>query len=401
MATKTTTRPPEVPQADAPRRQPFARSPLEVRGTARLGRRTKDLVKRLGPDDVAIIDHRDLDRMAAEDLVECGVRGVVNVAPSTSSRYPNPGPLILVRAGVHLVDAVGAPLFDELSDGDMVIVRGGTVLGPRGIVAEGTVRTPGELADVQCEQQERIGEAIQDFAENTLSHIRDELEVVVGKLKIPDLRTDFRDRHVLIVVRGTDYRRDLRAIRPYIRGLRPVLVGVDGGGDALLEVGLKPDLIVGDMDSASDKVLRSGAELVVHAYTDGAAPGRERLERLELDHKVVPAAGTSQDVAMLLAYERGARLIVSVGSHFNLIEFLDKDRAGMSSTFLTRLRVGEILVDTKGVSRLYPQGPSRRLMMVVVLAALVTLVIVVLSSPAMERLIELLWLKLQVLFQGT
>jgi uncharacterized membrane-anchored protein len=283
----------------------------------------------------------------------------------------------------------------------MVIVRGGTVIGPRGVVTEGTVLTPSALAAVQGEQQERIGEAIQDFAENTLTYIRDELEVVVGKLKIPDLRTDFRDRHVLIVVRGTDYRRDLRTIRPYIRGLRPVLVGVDGGGDALLEVGLKPDLIIGDMDSASDKVLRSGAELVVHAYRDGTAPGCERLERLGLEHKVLPAAGTSQDVAMLLAYERGARLIVSVGSHFNLIEFLDKDRAGMSSTFLTRLRVGEILVDTKGVSRLYPPGPSRRLMLVVVLAALVTLVIVVLSSPPMERLLDLLWLKLQVLFEGT
>jgi uncharacterized membrane-anchored protein len=371
-----------------------------VHGKARLGRRTKDLVKRLGPEDVAIIDHRDLDRMAAEDLVECGVKGVINVAPSTSSRYPNPGPLILVRAGVLLVDAVGAPLFDELTDGDMLILRGGTVLGPRGVVAEGELRTADELAAVQVEQQERIGEAIQDFAENTLSHIRDEREVLVGKLKIPDLQTNFRDRHALIVVRGTDYRRDLRAIRPYIRDLRPVLVGVDGGGDALLEMGLKPDLIIGDMDSASDKVLSCGAELVVHAYRDGSAPGRERLDRLGLEHKVLPAAGTSQDVAMLLAYERGARLIVSVGSHFNLIEFLDKDRAGMSSTFLTRLRVGEVLVDTKGVSRLYPQGPSRRLMMVIVLAAFVTFVIVVLSSPPMERLIELLWLKIQVLFQG-
>jgi uncharacterized membrane-anchored protein len=401
LASHTTTRPTEVSHAATPRRHEYARSPLEVRGKARLGRRTKDLVKRLGPDDVAIIDHRDLDRMAAEDLVECGVRGVVNVAPSTSSRYPNPGPLILVRAGVHLVDAVDAPLFEELSDGDMVIVRGGTVLGPKGVVAEGMVRTHDELSAVQGEQQERIGEAIQDFAENTLSRIREERDLLVGKLRIPDLKTSFRDRHALIVVRGTDYRRDLRAIRPYVQDLRPVLVGVDGGGDALLEAGLKPHLIIGDMDSASDKVLRTGAELVVHAYRDGTAPGRDRLERLGLDYKVLPAAGTSQDVAMLLAYERGARLIVSVGSHFNLIEFLDKDRAGMSSTFLTRLRVGEVLVDTKGVSRLYPQGPSRRLMMVIVLAALVTFVIVVLSSPPMQRLLELLWLKLEVLFQGT
>jgi uncharacterized membrane-anchored protein len=372
-----------------------------VQGRARLGKRTKQLVKRLGPGDVAIIDHRNIDRMAAEDLVECGVKGVVNVAPSTSDRYPNPGPLILARAGVHLVDVVGAPLFETLSDGDHVLIDEGTIFGPKGAVAEGRVRTLEELSAVAVEQQERISEAIEDFAENTLTRIRDERELVSGRLKIPELRTDFRDRHALIVVRGTDYRRDLRAIRPYVQDLRPVIVGVDGGGDALLEAGLKPHLIIGDMDSASDKVLSSGAELVVHAYKDGSAPGRERLERLGLEHKILPAAGTSQDVAMLLAFERGARLIVTVGSHFNLIEFLDKDRAGMSSTFLTRLRVGEILVDTKGVSRLYRTGPSRRMILLLCVAALVTFAIVILSSPPMERLIELLWLKLQVLFDGT
>jgi uncharacterized membrane-anchored protein len=396
-ATNTSTRLPEA----RGRRPWLGRSPLEVQGRARLGKRTKLLVKRLRPGDVAIIDHGDLDRMAAEDLVECGVKGVVNVSSSTSSRYPNSGPLILARAGVHLVDAVGAPLFEELSDGDHVVLRGGTVLGPKGVVAEGRVRTLAELTEIAHEQQERIGEAIEDFAENTLTHIREERELIAGRLKIPELETDFRDRHALVVVRGTDYRRDLQAIRPYVRDVHPVLVGVDGGGDALLEAGLRPDLIVGDMDSASDKVLTCGAELVVHAYRDGSAPGCDRLERLGLEHKILPAGGTSQDVAMLHAYERGARLIVTVGSHFNLIEFLDKDRAGMSSTFLTRLRVGEILVDTKGVSRLYRVGPSRRLLLLLIVAALATFVIVILSSPQIERLIELVWLKLQVLFEGT
>jgi uncharacterized membrane-anchored protein len=248
--------------------------------------------------------------------------------------------------------------------------------------------------------RERIDEALAAFAENTMTHVRQEGELLAGRIDFPATRTDFRDRHVLIVVRGTTHHKDLRTLRAYIQDMRPMLVGVDGGADAILEAGLRPDVILGDMDSASDRALGSGAELIVHAYPDGRAPGRDRLEELGLAHTVVPAGGTSQDVAMLLAYERGARLIVSVGSHFNLIEFLDKDRAGMSSTFLTRLRVGEILVDTKGVSRLYPQGPSRRLLMLIVLAAFVTLVIVVLSSPPMERLLELLWLKIQVLFEG-
>jgi uncharacterized membrane-anchored protein len=371
-----------------------------IHGTARLGRRTKDLVRRLEPRDVAVIDHRDIDRMAAEDLVESGVRAVVNVSHSTSGRYPNPGPLILARAGVRLVDAPGAPLFDALRDGDPIVLRGGTIEGADGLKVEGRVRDLEDLSIAAREQQRLIGEAIVDFAENTLAHIREERELLAGRLQIPDLDTDFRDRHALIVVRGTDYKRDLRAIRPYLRDLKPVLVGVDGGGDALLEEGLKPDLIIGDMDSASDRVLTCGAELVVHAYRDGTAPGRDRLDRLGLKYRLLPAPGTSQDVAMLTAFERGAKLIVTVGSHFNLIEFLDKRRDGMSSTFLTRLRVGEILVDTKGVSRLYRPAPSHSQLLFLLLAAFITMVIVVLSSPQLERLLELVWLKLQVILGG-
>jgi uncharacterized membrane-anchored protein len=372
----------------------------EIRGVARLGKRTKDLVKRLGPRDVAIVDHRNLDRMAAQDLIESGVKAVVNASPSTGGRYPNPGPLALTRAGVRLVDAPGVPLFERLSDGDPVVLRGGTIIGPDGVIAEGNVRTPDELALAAREEQELIGQAIEEFAENTLAHIREERELLAGRLDLPGLRTDFRDRHVLVVIRGLDHRRDLRAIRPYIREMKPVLVGVDGGGDALLEEGLKPDVIIGDMDSASDRALCGSAELIVHAYRDGRAPGTQRLDRLGLDYKVLPAPGTSQDVAMLLAFERGAKLIVSVGSHFNVGEFLAKDREGMSSTFLTRLRVGEKLIDTKGVSRLYRPAPSSWQLLLFLLAALGTMVIVVLSSPQLVRLVELLWLKLEILLGG-
>ena len=207
----------------------------------------------------------------------------------------------------------------------------------------------------------------------------------------------FRDRHVLIVVRGTTYRKDLRALRAYIRDVRPILVGVDGGADAILEAGLRPDLVLGDMDSASDEALRCGAELIVHAYPDGRAPGCERLERLGLEHKTLPAAGTSEDVAMLLASEKGAGLIVSVGAHFNLVEFLDKARDGMSSTFLTRLRVGELLVDAKGVSRLYNPGVSGRQMALFFAAALVLLAIVIATTQPLSDLADLIWLKLKII----
>ncbi|MEA2353262.1 MAG: hypothetical protein QOJ14_1676 [Thermoleophilaceae bacterium] len=366
-------------------------------GPARLGKRTKDLVKRLDAADIVVIDHEGIDRVAGEDLVATGCRCVINVAGSVSPSYPNQGPAILVEGGVHLVDMPAAPLFDLLKDGEEVTVEGGNLLRDGELVWEGLVQDRETVERAYEESRRRIGEALAAFAENTMSHIRDERELLSGQIDLPDFDTDFRDRSALIVVRGVDHKRDLRILRAYVRDTKPALVAVDGGADAILEEGLRPDMIVGDMDSASDEALRSGAELVVHAYPDGRAPGRDRLDRLGLAYKVVPAPATSEDVALLIAAEKGANLIVSVGSHFNLVEFLDKNRSGMSSTFLTRLRVGEILVDAKGVSRLYRPSAGRGPIAALVLAAFATFVVVVATSPRLGKLLDLLWLKIEVL----
>jgi uncharacterized membrane-anchored protein len=324
-----------------------------IRGTARLGRRTKELVKRLGPGDVAVIDHRNLDRIAAEELIASGVRGTLNASPSSDGSYPNTGPLALVRAGVPLIDA-GPELFEQIAEGDRLEIEGGRISSEGTLIAEGRPLWAEQLARDLDAQRARIDRALHDFTENTMAHLREEGGLLSGAIDLPETRTRFRDRHVLIVVRGTDHVRDLRALRAYIEDVNPVLVGVDGGADSIIREGLRPDLVLGDMDSAGEPALRSGAELIVHAYPDGRAPGAERLQRLALAHTVLPSAGTSQDVAMLLAYEKGASLIVSLGAQFNLVEFLERRRGGMSSTFLTRLRIGETLVDAKGVSHLYP-----------------------------------------------
>ncbi len=376
--------------------RPDPRSEATIHGCARLGRRTKELVRRLDAGDVAIIDHADLDRVAAEDLVASGVRAVVNVAPSVTGRYPNAGPLLLARAGVRVIDAPAAPLFEELRDGDRVTITGAEVRRNGDLLASGRVLVADELDEQLSDARQRVDEALAAFAENTMTRIREEGELLAGGLQLPRLRTRFRDRHALIVVRGTTYRKDLRALRAYIRDVRPVLVGVDGGADAILEEGLRPDLVLGDMDSATDEALRCGAELVVHGYPDGRAPGCGRLERLGLEHQVLRAVGTSQDAAMLLAHEKGAALIVSVGAHFNLVDFLERSRNGMSSTFLTRLRVGELLVDAKGVSRLYNPGVTSRQLGLFLAAALVLLAIVVITTPALSDLVDLIWLKLKI-----
>jgi uncharacterized membrane-anchored protein len=368
-----------------------------VTGPARLGKRTKLLVCHLVRGDIAVIDHLDIDRVSAEELIGAGATAVLNCRASSSGSYPNLGPQLLVEAGIHLVDLPDDSLFERLSDGEAITVRDGQVLRDGHALAYGEVL---DLARVRAETEARrreVGEALERFAHNTIEHMREERELLAGRIDLPRFATEFRDRSALVVVRGVDHQRDLRALRPFIRDMRPVLVAVDGGAEALLEAGMCPDMIVGDMDSAGEQALRCGAELVVHSYPDGRAPGRARLEELELAFKLVPAPGTSQDVAMLLAAEKGARLIVAVGSQFNLVEFLDRNREGMSSTFLTRLRIGEILVDAKGVSRLYHPRPGLTPLLVVIAAGLIAMVAVVAMTPALRDVVELLWLKLQLL----
>jgi uncharacterized membrane-anchored protein len=384
-----------------------------VTGPVRPGRKTKLLVKRLARGDVALIDHLDIDRVSAEELIAVEAGAVLNCRASSSGSYPNLGPQLLVEAGIHLVDLPDDSLFDALSDGEAITVRDGEVVRNGEVLARGEVL---DLARVRAEtdaRRQEVGEALERFAHNTIEHMREERELLAGKIEMPRFATDFRDRSALVVVRGVGHQRDLRALRPFIRDKRPMLIAVDGGAEALLDEGLHPDMIVGDMDSAGEAALMRAAggrgrwrsstgsgrrtELVVHAYPDGRAPGRERLERLGLPFKLVPAPGTSQDVAMLIAAEKGANLIVSVGSQFNLVEFLDRNREGMSSTFLTRLRIGEILVDAKGVSRLYHPRPGLAPLLAVVIAGLLAMIAVVWLTPALRDVVDLLWLKLQLL----
>ncbi|TMK84966.1 MAG: hypothetical protein E6G40_05300 [Actinobacteria bacterium] len=365
--------------------------PSGVARTARVDRRTKNLLRRIEPGEVAVIDHEDLDRVAAEGLVEKGVSGVVNAARSISGRYPNLGPLILVENGVPLIDGVGTLLLSKIREGDSVRVEGDSVFAGGHVAAVGIRQTRESVtADMEVARH-RLAEQFESFAQNTVEFIGRERDLLFGGSGLPELRHDLTSRHALVVVRGYNYKEDLAALKPYIREVRPVLIGVDGGADALLEHGYKPHLIVGDMDSVSERALRSGAEIVVHAYPNGYAPGEERLRALGMPFKTLQVSGTSEDMAFLLAHGKGADLIVAVGSHGNLREFLDKGRMGMASTFLVRLRVGEILVDAKGVSRMYRGRVRGRDAALLVGAALLAIVTVVAISPPLRLLVRLLY----------
>ncbi|MGI5329024.1 putative cytokinetic ring protein SteA [Actinomadura nitritigenes] len=361
-----------------------------VSATVRLDRRTKDLTKRLQAGEVAVIDHVDLDRVSAEALVSCQVGAVVNVAPSISGRYPNLGPQILVDAGVPLVDDVGPEIFGKLHEGDQVRVEGESVYLGEDVVAKGTEQTAETVETALTEAKAGLASQLEAFVANTMEYVKRERDLLIDGVGVPEVATKINGRHALIVVRGYHYREDIATLRPYIREYRPVLIGVDGGADALLEAGYRPDMIVGDMDSVSDDALTCGAEIVVHAYRDGRAPGLKRVHELGREAVVFPATATSEDIAMLLADDKGATLIVAVGTHANMVEFLDKGRAGMASTFLTRLRVGSKLVDAKGVSRLYRSRISTWSLLFLVLGAFVAIVTAVAMSPAGDVISPLL-----------
>jgi len=379
------------------------RRPRSQQGIARVDARTKRLAGRVQPGDVAVIDHEDLDRVSAEGLVAAGVAAVVNASRSISGRYPNLGPLILTDAGIPLVDRIGPLLMRKIREGDVLRVDGDRLLVHDALVGVGVRQTEGSVRLAMEEARAGLADRFESFARNTVDFMQRERDLLFGGSGLPSIDHDLDDRPVLVVVRGYRYKEDLAVLDPYIRDVRPVLVGVDGGADALIEAGYEPDLIIGDMDSVSDAALklallprrrlrRKGpTELVLHAYRDGFAPGQPRLEALGVPYKVVRAAGTSEDVALLLAHEKGAELIVSVGSHGNLREFLDKGRMGMASTFLVRLRVGEILMDAKGVSRVYTPRVRTRDTLLLIAAAIVVMVMIVAISPVLSTYVTLLF----------
>lgn len=370
---------------------------LAVSGPARIGRRTKDLIGELRPGDVAVIDHLDLDRVAAEGLVTARPAAVVNAAASVSGRYPNVGPLLIAAAGIPLIDNVGSEVIDALDNGAEVHIDGG-VLSAAGWSAVGLRQDIDSLECSIAASRASVGEELDRFATNTLEYLRGEHRALLEPVAVPEVGIEFQDRHVLVVVRGHDYRDDLAALRRggYIAEVQPILIGVDGGADALLDLGCTPDVIVGDMDSVSERALRCGAALVVHGYPGGDAPGAPRLEALGLGYTVFAAPGTSEDIALLLAFEGGAELIVAVGTHNSMDDFLDKGRAGMASTFLVRMKVGSRLVDAKGVSRLYHSRVRKGDLLLLVGAAVSSLLVVTAISQPARLFLENLWTALRL-----
>lgn len=361
--------------------------------------KTKNLVKRLNPGEIAVLKHRDIDEIAARSLVEKRPKAIINTYQSISGKYPNRGPSILLEAGILTIDVDDELIFDLIEENSRVKILNDELFLNDKYIGKGNLLTK-EIIKIKTEEaQKNLETVLDDFIENTLEYAKKEKKLILGNLNIPDVDINIKNKHVLVVVRGKDYKKDLLAIRTYIEEVKPVLIGVDGGGDALLEFGYVPDIVIGDMDSVSDSCLKQCKEIVLHAYSDGRAPGLQRIEEHGLSYTLFPSPGTSEDVAMLLAYEKGADFIVAVGTHTNMIDFLEKGRKGMASTFLVRLKIGPKLIDAKGVNKLYKERIKPIHLFSVVISSLIPIIIVSLYSPLSKQIIRLLQIRFKLLYE--
>lgn len=371
---------------------------LNIKGTICVDCKTKNLIKRIEPGQIAVISHPDLDEIAALSLVEAKVKAVINTESAVTGKYPNLGPEVLLKAGIPLIDNAGREIMN-LDDNEVVTIKDNKIIHQNKVIGKGQIMTPERLKLLQKETEKNIDGELKKFINNTLQYAIKEKELILNEANYPKIKTVFQGRHVVVVVRGQGYKEDLLAIKPYIHEVKPVLVAVDGGADALIELGLRPHLIIGDMDSVSDSALESNAELIVHAYLNGTAPGIERLKKMGLNYTVFPVAGTSEDAALLLAHANGAELIVAVGTHSNMIDFLEKGRPGMASTVLVRIKVGAKLVDAKGVSKLYRPKFSRRQILQVLVAGLIPIFMFFSISPILSQFWRIFYLKIRLLIR--
>jgi len=363
-------------------------------GVVRLDRRTTSLTSRLRPGEIALIDHVDLDRAAAEALVRAGVAAVVNAAPSISGRYPNLGPEVLVAAGVPVLDRVGPDAFSALRDGQRVRLQDDALYDEHdAVIARGHLLDRESVMALMTQARAGVSVQLEAFASNAMEYLRRDQDLLLDGVVVPRIRTRFAGRHAVVVVRGFHYREDLASLRPYLREWRPVLIGVDGGAEVLRAAGYRPDLIVGELDSVSDATLRCGAEVVVHASPDRRPPSLQRVQDLGITPVVFPMAGTGEDIALLLADDQGAELIVAVGAHATLLEFLDKGSSGMASTFLTRLRVGGKLVGAEAVSRMYRSRVRAPALLALAGAAALVIAIALAATPGGPVLRHLLGIR--------
>jgi len=384
----------------ATRTRPATTAP-GLTGTARVERRTRVLLPRLRPGDIAVIDHLDMDRATAQALVDAGVSAVLNAAPMISGRFPNLGPQLLTEAGILVLDNVEGAF--GIADGAAVRVHDEVVF------AEGSAVAMGREVDLDTVDREMaqaragMGSQLESFTHNSTEFLRREEGLLLHGLGLPEPATRVAGRPVVVVLSGGGSGRRLASIEAFIREQNPVLVGVDRGADLLLDSGHRPDIVLmsnsaDDAERPSAKALRTARDVVVRVDRGGRLHA-DQLERLGVRPLPVESSATSEDTALLLLAAEEARLIVGVGLHASLEEVLDRQNPGLAGTYLTRLKVGHLLVDAASVHLLYSGRVRPRHVFLVLVAGLLALATAVAVTPVGQEWLTHLTDYLQGLFR--
>ena len=355
-------------------------------GTARVERRTRVLLPRLRAGDIAVIDHVDMDRATAQALLDADVAAVVNAAPMISGRYPNLGPQLLVDAGVLVVDGVGPAALGAIGDGRAVRLHEGEVYAGEVLVAVGRELDPDTVAAELELSRTGLATQLETFTHNSTEFLRREQDLLLHGRGVPRLDTRIAQRPVVVVVRGHDHERELELVRPFLREQNPVLIGVGAGAEVLRAAGFRPDVVVldadaGDAELPAAKTLRAARDVVVRTGRGADRSAVESMERLGVRPRRFESAATAEDAALILADAADATVIVGVGMHATLDEFLDRQRSGLASTYLTRLKVGPRLVDAAAVPYLYAGRVRPWHLLLVMLAGLVALAAAIGVTP--------------------
>jgi uncharacterized membrane-anchored protein len=351
--------------------------------SARVDRRTKALVPRLRKGDVAVIDHLDLDRATAQALVDAGVVAVLNASPFLSGRYPALGPALLAEAGLVLLDRVEG--VEQIPDGSRIRVHDEVVYVDGDPVALGRAVDATVLAEEMDQARAGLGTQLDTFTHNSAAFLRREEALLLHGEGLPALATKVAGRPALVVVDGNELAVRLRSVRAFVRERRPVLIGVDGGAEALRKAGYSPDVVVVGAgadaeDLPSRSTLRDARDVVVRVERGDRRPV-EQLERIGVRAARVETGATTEDVGLLLAFAADATVIVGVGTHATLDDFLDRQRPGLASTYLTRLRVGQRLVDASSVPVLYSGRLRPRHLLLAILVGAVAMVAALATTP--------------------
>lgn len=357
-----------------------------VRGTARVDRRTSALVNRVGRGDVVVVDHVDLDRATAQELVDRQVVAVLNAGPMISGRFPSQGPKVLAAAGVVMVDELGPELFTVMRDGDQVRVDEGTVHARKDRTLEGRLLDAGVVEAQMLEAAAGLGHQLDSFTHNSTEFLRREQELLLHGEGVPVPSTKIADRPAVVVVAGEAYETELRSVRRFVAEQKPVLIGVDRAADALVKARLKPDIVVISADAHDDELpsaatLKAARDVVLLVDRGASRTVAERFSKIGVQPLPFTSSATTEDAALILADAGEASVIVGVGMHATLSDFLDRQRAGLASTYLTRLKVGPRLVDAAAVPTLYSGRVRPRHLVALVLAGVLALGAAIGTTP--------------------